>query len=885
MSSLYSGMTQPIVTCWKDKLARAREARQDFMDRGDQVEAFYSGAAGFMWGSNYMERFMRPGPGFTPPRFQLCFNKSFEYVSLFKPMLFWQMADIKVKPFRKMEVDDLSVLAGENQLMQQYIDVLLQRQATDDAKSVLRSRVQERVLNRLGLIQPDGGIEHHAGQAVWDALIYGAGFLTTEAYQFPGSDKNLVGSFHIPRGRVLVDADCKSPLWSDAGWISIYHEDRVDKVEAMFGYRPGELEKFAMKSSAAAQYGNGTPPKGVGPKNAQQSNTNVIRWHEIFSRAGFGNKLDGGKKTIQKDFDEICGDYVYLCICEDCPWPLNVPADDLMAEFPEPENPDEMHPADKWVQDRVKWPTEFWRHNKWPVSMLSFYPHSGTSAWPEPPMSPCIGELTCANILIATYTQLAYDSRQQFIVTFKNMIENLDQVMSGNQNPVVIELNRQLQETAQQALTFIERPGPQPDIREAIEFIFGLIEKRTGMTDILYGGGGESNARSAQEYNGRRDMVNLRPDYMRKCVSDWMSDMAGKELFCVYSHMGTDDVADDIGPVWALVWQMLVENEDPDVVLRSSECYVNASDMARPNRERDSQMLANLIQYLLPIVSEYMNLKNDPTPLNEFLIAYGDANNMDVTKFLLPMPQEQDPEQLAQQQQQQQLEMQRQQSEVAKLTADAQLAMAQAQGVGQKLENERQATMAKVQASQMAAQGKGHAEAIKIQSIQQTAAQQQALMQQKFDFEAAKQQQSAAANEHGLMLKAATAHHAMDLKEREAAMKAQALAANMQIKQEGLQHAAVKELSQAAMQEDRHKQTMEERRREAEQKLILDVIQGHQKMQQDAANHVQQSQIQDNKATQDAQRNNTIMNQRMLMNAVMQHAQKNLAPPPSGGKA
>lgn len=912
MDAAFDYLTKPIVETWAGLIRRAKDAKREFEDRGAQIEQFYSGKPGFMSSGDYQNKFMGGSNKTSKLKFQLEFNKAFEYVAVMGPLLFWRMADRKVRPFQALSFDQ-SALSSGDPLKDQFLTSLVDQQMSTDARNRLRSQVQERVLNHLPKIQPPAGLIAEAGRGVFDALLKGAGFLVSEKYQFPGSEKTLVGSFNVPCDDVLVDADCRSPLWSDAGWIGIRHRQRVDVVERMFRLRPGSLRKYAGLTSSNGQSGR-DPRTSTRTERKQDSTKNVIEWYEIFSKGGLGNQF-AGKQAIEPELEELAGDYAYLCICPKCPWPLNINSTDLESNEAD----------DQWLSEKTQWPTEYWRDNRWPVSKLSFYEMTNTSAWPLPPLSAAVGEMTVANILIATYVQGAYENSQQLIGVFEGACKELQSVLNASNSPQVIELNAGVHKSIADVMQFINRPEINGDVPRTIEFLFGLIEQRTGMSQMLYGEGGSTNSRSAAEYQGRQQTVNIRPEYMRKCVGEWMSEVASKELFGVYSHMDTSDVADMLGPFGALAWQELVVNEDPETVLRSSECYVEASDIGRPNHERDASMLATMQQYLLPILSGHMAQSGDPTPLNGFLTATGHATNMDVTPFLIPPPETGDPEAAAQQQQlqqmTQQLEMQRQQAEIAKLSADARRADADGQASlmqAQTMKSDAQAKMmsdaqenqAKLELAsiklesarqdiglrttlaahqqQLAQQGAEHAAMLRSQASQTQAGMAEhaaGLRQQDATFKsmatqaqaesklgaldaASRIKQEAAAS--GLMAKSAAAQQALIAKSNTSQQDLEAKYAAAQVKQ-GTEASSMMSKSSIAQQSLQAKETA------AQQKLVMSLIEGQQRLKQASESHQQSAWILDEKAVADAKRANEMQASKLLMQAVAADQQRNMS--------
>lgn len=706
----YTNLTRPIVDVWKGLLNRAVHAKRRFNDRADQIMSFYSGGPGAMWTPDYMNRFLGGPQAITAPRFKITLNLAFEEVAIMGPLLFWEMADRKVKPFSKLQLDPMA-LAGQSPDMQQYFEQLAESQAMDDARNEVRAQVLEHALNYFQREQPGGGLAAHTKLAIFEALTKGAGFLKTEDYSYPFSDRTLVGSFFQSVDDVLVDGDCRDPLWQSANWMAIRHRTLVAETEEHFGLPAGSLTDYATISSQSASY-----QAGVQPDHKVDVQKDVIEWWEIFSRKGFGNKLTGEKiKPIAPEFDRARGsaivngrkvsdDFAYLCICTKCNYPLNLSAMELVQD----------HATDEWIKSQTDWPTEYWRDNKWPVEMLAFYPHSGTSPWPEAPLAPALGELTCLNILMSAYVQEAFEGRQTIIGYRKGAIQQLESLLTSDKSPLPVEIDPGFKEKLEDCIQFMKRPEVNGDLPKSIEFVMSLVEKRTGLSDMMYGGNAGANPRSATEFQGKMDTVNIRPEYMQKTVAAMQSTIADKEVFCAYTHVSAEkDIAEVLGPLGVAAWIELVTKALPEEILRGTQAIVEASGIRRPNKAKDMADLQGMQQYYLPILAGYMAQTGDPGPLNGFVKAIGYAGEFDVQEFLIPPPQ---PNEEAQQQQQ--LEMAKSQAETEKLTAEAEKARADAQ-----------ATMGASQTAQQDA-------AVKAQTA-----------------------------EHGMMIKQQTAEHAMGMKE------------------------------------------------------------------------------------------------------------------------
>jgi hypothetical protein len=314
----------------------------------------------------------------------------------------------------------------------------------------------------------------------------------------------------------------------------------------------------------------------------------------------------------------------------------------------------------------------------------------------------------------------------------KGAIDNLQALLNSDVCPLGIPIDPHTTDTIQDVLSIVERPNMNDSLLQGIQFLIAQIEKRTGLVPEQYGLNSGAVDRSAAAYQGRADSINIRPDFLRKKVAEFMSNVADKTFWCAYTHVGSDSLRDVLGPLGCAAWEMLVTEEDPNVILRSSKAIVEASGMRRPNKQKDAADIKELQQYYLPILAGQMAQSGDVGPVNGFIQAFGDAAEIDVKGFMLPTQQ---PDESAEQMKQ--IEMARAQAEVEQIQADTQKTMSDAQSGD-----------AKNQSLMMAAQ-------IKAQSA-----------------------------EHGMMLKQQTAEQAAMLKEHQNQMAMMAKQQDMQLKGE-----------------------------------------------------------------------------------------------------
>lgn len=835
-------LTSPICKVWEGLIRRGIDAKGEFTTRCEQVEQFYNGRSDFMWNPQYMAKFMGGTSSIVPPKFQIVIAKAFEYIAVMKPKLFWQMAARKVRPYKPLEIDPIALFGiqepdpnlppdPQQEALLEMATNLAQEQAMADVMNEDRAKVLEHVLNYYPREQP-AGLSAHINMCLEDALLYGVAFMKTDPFSFPESDRTLVKSTRVPAKDVIVDPDSTDPLWLDAKWIAIRHEWTYIETEEYFNLPPGSLKSYGTRISSGASWQRGPD---LPPTPGQVSKKDLIEWYEVFSRAGVGNQLTGTRMEIEPEFDDaIIGNAAYLCICKGCPYPLNLPSGELAAGIftPEQEAGLEMPGmTPEMVGERLRWPTEYWRDSKWPVAKLAFYPHSANSLWPEPPLAPAIGELTALNILISAYVQTAYDNRQQICAVMKGAVDNLQNIQTSNVSPFFFEINPQYSgataDAVNKIIQFMNRPEINQDVPKTIDFLISLIEQRTGLSARLYGDNSGAVARSATDASALNESVNLRPEYMRKCVAEWQSEVADSEVFCTWYHVKSSDLKEELGPTGVVAFDMLVTNAEPEAILRGCYATVEASEIARPNKERDSAMLDRMQQVFVPIFAGFLAQHNNPKPINGFLKSIAEATDIDVTPFMIP-ELEPDNQVVAMQQAMQQAELEKTQADAAKT-------MAEAQNIGQ------QGQVAQ-QDAQIKAQQAEHQMSLK-------------------EREAALKEQMAMVQMQIKQEEAANKLAAQDLQ-----VQTKAMAGTQQIEQKQKQF----EFDTLTKQAQAH-QSMEQHREEARQKLMTNMLMTRQGLLQKDQAHQLQLTHADEKAAQDAQHSNMIVANRMMLNGLQRN--------------
>lgn len=664
---LMAQFLRPLCDVWRERLNAAKRAKEPFTRVSRQCMDFFRAGAGFMWSDEHRNRYFE---GKLPtPKFKITVALPYEYVSIYGPHLFWQYAGRKVFSQRSVEINP--ILFGDIQNDPQAQAAFQEAKAQDDmdrAVSAYTNELISSVLNWCQREQP-GGLVAHGRMATVEALVCGCGLLAPEVYTFPGSEAKLPRSRYVPIDSIVIDPDCRDPLWEEAGYIAIRHTDPIWQVERRFGLQKNALagkghHQSSEKTAREQANQHGYPGKGT---------HDVITWWEVYSRCGIGPRTEKLSHALLDEFDEAVGDYAYLCIAENVDYPLNAPPERFLSGSAEDgyATHEELIAAFEWRFVGYGDPFPIWRDARWPVEPLIF-DRIPNSPWPMPPMAAGLGELIAINILTSAYVDMTWTNRKRIIGYLKSAVNDIQAAVNGDETYAFVEINDNVQNNLNQLVQFLDSPRTKDDILVAIEKLRGDFYRRVGLNELMYGESG-TQVRVAADIRERSQATQIRPEKMSMDVADWMSRVSQSEMMAAVMYTEGSALTHLLGQWNAQAWDQIVKNIPLEQLLRETKATVEASELRRPNRERDTANAQSMQQYLLPLLQNYGQTTTNTEPLNGFLQTLGESMEMDMTPFMLPpwTPPAPDP-------QQQQMMQAAQESEIKETAASAEQKLAQA---------------------------------------------------------------------------------------------------------------------------------------------------------------------------------------------------------------
>jgi hypothetical protein len=179
-------------------------------------------------------------------------------------------------------------------------------------------------------------------------------------------------------------------------------------------------------------------------------------------------------------------------------------------------------------------------------------------------------------------------------------------------------------------------PGVTQDMYNIISEVTNLFDRRVGLTELIYGMS-RASFRSAAEAAVKSEQISVRPDDYANILEDALSETARKEAILARWLIYPQDVAPLLGPMAAQAWQMHVQNEDPESIVREYSYRVEAGSVRKPNAATRVEQINQAMQVLAP-VAQGMLQAGQPQLFNALLTKWGQAMQMDVQEFMISPP-------------------------------------------------------------------------------------------------------------------------------------------------------------------------------------------------------------------------------------------------------
>ena len=634
----------PIVTRWLNCIKQAEKHKRPFQADADEAMQFFAGDPDFMWRDKYARGERGYNKGMNPPAFRMQVNRVWEAVRLFAavihhrnptravtpkdyPIIGPALLGIQPQPPVPMMGPNGPVIGPDGQPvmapdpgMQMYQQGLQQQQMMLERRKVV-SQLLEDYLN---YTPNELDLKRHSRKVVEEAFIKGAGVWWHELYQPPGSNVKMAGSFYDTIDNIVWDADADE--FEDIRWAARKRTQPVDEVAAKFGLNRDDLKGHIESYQSRTEEGE----RGYEYRKKLGLTNDLITYWEVYSKTGFGDRLKDGDPDLRGKFDSL-GANCYIVVAEGVDYPLNCPPSLLQEQVDDTGIPQQLFM-------NAQWPIPFWAEpHGWPFTLLAWHGKPGYS-WPISLIRPGIGELRFINWAMSFLATRIATASQTIIGVAKAADPDLKaKILEKDEGGLkVIEISEAIGRSVNDVMSVFQMPGVTSDMYQIISEVTALFDRRVGLTELIYGMT-RSSMRSAAEANVKSEQISVRPDDYANILEDALSDVARKEALLARWLVQPQDVAPLLGPMAATAWQLHVQGEDPDSIVREYSYRVEAGSTRKPNNETRVENINNSMQILMPVAQGLLQA-GKPELFNALVQDWGKAMNVDVTRYFVPPP-------------------------------------------------------------------------------------------------------------------------------------------------------------------------------------------------------------------------------------------------------
>lgn len=608
--------------------AAAKQGWEEFHQYAHKCYQFFDGPPTYMWDESTMygldgkSGYLNRDQGVRLPMFKGSINKISDAVDLYGPSLMHQYPQVTVSATYPTEVSP-EALGLDIQDPRQAME-FLQISGMRDAEMKVRDTTAAISQDCLSWFQIAAHKKDQARLVITDAIVSGVGVGYTKLYQPRGTGIRFPMTEFIPSQRLLKDPDADTHR--DVEWIAIECIEPVNRVEEEHNLPPGTL-KGNMQSAESKSTRKGLQDAKNSRKKSES--WDLLRYWKLFSKNGAGTRLKTANKLppeIKQLLDSF-GDYVFLAIAENVPYPLNLPTEFLMSA-----------PLEQ-IQQAVSWPTPFYTDQgsgkDWPITEL-YFKENPRKKWPPSLFKHLIPLIEFVNWCFSFMADKVATSATEYLGVLKTASENIQEQLRDQRGPFqFIELDSTMGRKIEELITFLGKPNFDMALWEMVEKAIAEIERGSGVTEIMYGM--QSRAmRSAKEAMVVEGNSTIRVDDMAEKTDDWYSVCNEKEWQVAVWHLTGQDVVPVIGQAAAQVFEQSIITQPFDSWSRNYSYRVVADSARKPDRHARKQELSEFGQVASPIMLQLAS-SGVMGPFNAYVTEWAKAVRLtDYERFTVP---------------------------------------------------------------------------------------------------------------------------------------------------------------------------------------------------------------------------------------------------------
>jgi len=603
---------------WIKKIVASLKAKQEFQENANEGMAFFNGPYDFLYKpETFAEKKSLAWHGdgsFPTPGFGIVINKISEGVQLFGPSLYHRNPDRQATP-RLFPILPPEVFGDP-------LDPAVQQMHLAMKMQVMQEQLPDRIRGRLVEHYLDAtpnmlDLESSARKVVDEAIIKGMGCFRHKLYRVPGGRMRVAGSFYQSVDDVTVDPDMES--FEDGKWLAIRCVKPIWEVEDQYNLPRGSLKNKGTDQSLTQNETSTDFETQL--RRVKGETCDLLTYWEVYSRMGMGSLLSGVHEDAKAI--DVFGPYVKLVVAETVDYPLNLP---------------EAIWADKDAVARaVQWDTPFWVGDGWPVTPLSFH-WIPRKVWPQSHFAPAMGELHFLNwaySFIATKMAVSIKDWIGIKAGAEEAIQKAIESPVGDYRVVKIPAN--LGDNIKDVIEFLQHPPFHPQFFQVVLAFMESFDKRTGLTELMYGQTA-TQSRSSADSQLKGEAMKIRPDDMAKQLERTMAATGWKEALMARWHLEPEDLLPILGQVGTQYWQQFVATHDPAQLVHGLEYRVESGNIRKPNQDKKAQDATAALSQLFQPFWQYATMTGDVNPVNALVTLWCEGQQLDPAPFLLPTP-------------------------------------------------------------------------------------------------------------------------------------------------------------------------------------------------------------------------------------------------------
>lgn len=627
----------PVVKMWHQALKTAGKDRWNKFGKTASVcRKFFDGAHDFMYESKRTDGLgMVVGEGVAKPSFPMSVNKIAELVQIFGPTIYHANPYRHVKP-RKPPLNEQQLALRYGPAAGTVLQMLGEERMRDETVASLMSCWLNYLPGQLDL-------KAESRLAADEALITGMGVVWHEMYRpGPNAPGFLPYSYQGSPDDLFLDPDAEK--WNELTWCAQRTQIPRWQAEREYGLRDGALKKYARGETSMRSASVDSSEMGI-YRRKQGRTADVVTIYKVWSKSGLGHELSaptndevtlGEEASVLRESLSRFGDQVFLVLCEDCPWPLNIPPEEMRA--------DGEQYSEREVWERTRWPVPFYEDSDgWPFTPLCFQPVS-KCLWPMAHFKPALGEMMALNWIYSFLMGRVHFTSRVLLFYAEHVSDEVRKALESGKDLELIPYQEALINDVNKVVQQFEHKASHIDLWKLASELNVLIDKRTGLSEIMYGMVAQQ-MRSATEAQVRQNATNVRPAAMADAVDDFATKIARKESLMsqwkvdgrtVSAFMGEFNGMDGMG-TFGQLWQQFcyvpLNYLDPMSLMRPPleyEVTIAAGSARKPDIAKDQTDMDQASQMFVPIFDREYQMTGDPTLLNSFMQKWADSRQMDL---------------------------------------------------------------------------------------------------------------------------------------------------------------------------------------------------------------------------------------------------------------